>query len=271
MNQLLDLEAFGAHVEAATRKAGFAVEKREGGVITVSLHGQPMRCDLSRAMYGIYRKSPERLPDIVQAHLAALQKTPAPRPPLTEEQAAQAFLPMLQQVRWLQETQLQKAAPVIHRPFAGGLIVTYVFDFPDSRAYVNKTMLAKIPVTSAATPDAIYAYALENLRKRTTSKDYATYGLHDRTVVVCENKDGYAATRVLLPELLERWAERIPGRMLLGIPNRDFLIAFSDRNPDQVAAIARQVRRDATKRDHPLSGSLLTWKDGRITEYRPRF
>ena len=89
--------------------------------------------------------------------------------------------------------------------------------------------------------------------------------------MVCENKDGYAATRVLLPELLERWAERIPGRMLLGIPNRDFLIAFSDRNPDQVAAIAHQVRRDATKRDHPLSGSLLTWKDGRITEYRPRF
>ncbi len=271
MTSPLDLESFAAHVEAATRTAGFAIEKREGGVLTVSLHGQPLRCDLSRAMYGIYRKSPERLPDIVQAHLAALQKVPPPRPPLTEEQAAQAFLPMLQQVRWLEETQLQKAAPVVHRPFAGGLIITYVFDFPDSRAYLNKTMMAKFAVMPDATPDAIYAYALENLRKRTTSRDYATYGLHDRTVVVCENKDGYAATRVLLPELPERWAERIPGRMLLGIPNRDFLIAFSDRNPEQVDAIARQVRRDATKRDHPLSASIFVWKNGRISDYRPRF
>jgi uncharacterized protein YtpQ (UPF0354 family) len=178
---------------------------------------------------------------------------------------------MLQQVRWLEQTQLQKTAPLIYRPFAGGLVITFVFDFPDSRAYVNKTMMAKIMTTPIDTSDAVYVYALENLRKRTTSHDYATYGLHDRTIVVCENKDGYAATRVLLPELLARWAERIPGRMLLGIPNRDFLIAFSDRNPEQVDAITRQVRRDATKREHPLSAGIFIWKDGRISEYRPRF
>jgi uncharacterized protein YtpQ (UPF0354 family) len=86
-------------------------------------------------------------------------------------------------------------------------------------------------------------------------------------MVVCETRDGYAATRVLLPDLMATWAERIPGRMLIGIPNRDFLIAFSDRDPAHVATIARQVRRDAAQRDHPLCADLLLWQNGRIREY----
>jgi hypothetical protein len=64
------------------------------------------------------------------------------------------------------------------------------------------------------------------------------------------------------------WAGRIPGRMLIGIPNRDFLIAFSDRDPAHVAAIASQVRRDAAERDHPLCADLLLWQDERIRGYR---
>ncbi len=70
--------------------------------------------------------------------------------------------------------------------------------------------------------------------------------------------------------LMDSWARRIPGRMLIGVPNRDFLIAFSDRDPVHVAAIAAQVRRDATARDHPLCPDLLVWQEGKIKEYRPR-
>jgi hypothetical protein len=74
----------------------------------------------------------------------------------------------------------------------------------------------------------------------------------------------------LLPDLMAKWAERIPGRMLIGIPNRDFLIAFSDRNPTHLAAIAGQVRRDAAKRDHPLCADLLVWQDGQIKEFHSK-
>jgi uncharacterized protein YtpQ (UPF0354 family) len=143
-----------------------------------------------------------------------------------------------------------------------------VFDFPHYRAYVNEDMLAQMMAGPETTFDMIHEYALENLRLRTTSDNYQTHGLYDKTMVVCETRDGYAATRILLPDLMATWAERIPGRMLIGVPNRDFLIAFSDRNPAHVAAIARQVRRDAAQRDHPLCADLLLWKDGRIREYR---
>jgi len=266
----LDRESFAAHVEAATRQAGFTVEKREGLDLYVVLHGQPLRCNLDK-VYSAYQLSPHRLDEIVQVHLEALRGVPPPEPPLTEEQAAESFLPMLNQAQWLEQVQRQgqEVTPLAHRPFVAGLVITYVFDFPHHRAYVNEEMLAQMIGPSGATFDALHEYALENLRKRTTSDDYEAHGLRDKTMIACETHDGYAATRVLLPELMEKWAGRIPGRMLLGIPNRDFLIAFSDRDPAHVAAIAGQVRHDAARRDHPLCASLLVWQDGQIREYRP--
>ncbi len=267
MSKSLDLEAFVAHVEAATRQAGYEVVKREEGVLHVVVHDEPMRCKLD-TVYQVYLNSPHRLDDIVEAHLSALRSVPPPSPPPTEKEAAESLLPMLNRAELLEQAQQKEATPLAHRPFVAGLIITYVFDFPDYRAYVNEDMLARMITQPEFTFDAIHEYVLENLRLRTTSRDYQTHGLYDKTMVVCETRDGYAATRVLLPDLMATWAERIPGRMLIGVPNRDFLIAFSDRNPAHVAAIAGQVRRDAAKRDHSLCADLLLWQNGRIREYR---
>ena len=267
MSKLLDLKAFTAHVEAATQQAGYDVVKREAGVLHVVVHDQPMRCKLD-TIYQAYLNAPHRLDDIVEAHLEALRSVPPPSPPLTEKQAAEALLPMLNRAEWLKHVQRRDAPRPVHRPFVAGLIITYVFDFPDHRAYVNEDILARMMAGPETTFDMIHDYALENLRRRTTSRDYQTHGLYDKTMVVCDTRDGYAATRVLLPDLVATWAERIPGRMLIGIPNRDFLVAFSDRDPAHVAAIARQVRRDAAQRDHPLCPDLLLWQKGRIREYR---
>ncbi len=267
MSESLDLEAFTAHVEAATRQAGYEVVKREEGVLHVVVHDEPMRCKLD-TVYQAYLNSPHRLDDIVAAHLSALRQVPPTPPPPTEKEAAEALLPMLNRAQWLEQARQREATPLAHRPFVAGLIITYVFDFPDYRAYVNEDILGQIMAGPETTFDVVHEYALENLRRRTTSDVYHTHGLRDKTMVVCETRDGYAATRVLLPDLMATWAERIPGRMLIGVPNRDFLIAFSDRDPAHVAAITRQVRRDAAKRDHPLCADLLLWKNGRIREYR---
>ena len=266
MSKLLDFEAFTAHLAAATRQAGYDVVERKEGVLHVVVHDQPMRCNLD-TLYQAYLHSPHRLDDIVRAHLNALREVPPPPPPPTEKEAAEALLPMLNRAELLEQVQRRNAPPPAHRPFVAGLIITYVFDFPHYRAYVNEDMLAKMMAGPEITLDMFHEYALENLRRRTTSHSYETYGLFDKTMVVCQTRDGYAATRVLLPDLMATWAERIPGRMLIGIPNRDFLIAFSDRDSAHVAAIARQVRRDAAQRDHPLCADLLLWQNGRIKEY----
>lgn len=57
--------------------------------------------------------------------------------------------------------------------------------------------------------------------------------------------------------------------MLLGIPNRDFLIAFSDRSKHKTA-VSQQIRADFKSKPFPLTSDLLTWQLGQIREYQPR-
>jgi uncharacterized protein YtpQ (UPF0354 family) len=263
----LDRDTFIDHVEAATRRAGYTIAKREGMVLTLEMQGQSMRCDLKR-LYGVYQLQPDRLDDIVAAHLAALGQADKPRPPLSEKQALESFLPLLNPAGWLDVVRQQGAQPPVHRPFAAGLIINYVFDLPDARAYVDHETYDEILSAPDATPDVIHEMALANLRKRTSPRDFKTFGMGDQTIVVCDKKDGFAATRVLLPELMATWAERIPGRMLLGVPNRDFLIAFSDRDPEQVAATTQQIRRDAAQREGGLTAEMLMWRNGRVVAHR---
>lgn len=187
----LDPESFAARVEAATRQAGFTVDKRDELDLYVVLHGDAVRCNLNTA-YSAYQISPHRLDDIVQAHLNTLRSVPPAPPPPTEEEAAQSLLPMLNPTWWLEEVERQVGLPPVHRPFVAGLVVTYVFDFPRHRAYVNEEILAQITASPEVTFDVIHEYALENLRQRTTSRDYETHGLRDKTMVMCETHDGYA-------------------------------------------------------------------------------
>ncbi len=60
------------------------------GYSVVEMHGQPMRCDLKR-LYSTYQQTPDRLDDIVAAHLAALGQVPAPAPPPTEKEALEVL------------------------------------------------------------------------------------------------------------------------------------------------------------------------------------
>ncbi len=263
----LDRNEFVDHVAAATRQAGYVIQKRDGVVLTLEMQGQPMRCDLKQ-LYSAYQLQPDRLGDIIAAHLAALRQADRPRPPLSEKQALESFLPLLNPRAWLDAVRQQGAQPPVHRPFVAGLVITYVFDLPDARAYIHQAIYDELLSAPDATPDAIHEMALANLRKRTSPRDYKTFGMGDQTIVVCDKRDGFAATRILLPELMATWAERIPGRMLLGAPNRDFLIAFSDRDPEQVAAMTQQVRRDAFQREGGLTRDLLLWHKGRVVEHR---
>ncbi|MFQ5614930.1 MAG: DUF1444 family protein [Anaerolineales bacterium] len=264
----LTLNEFISHLEQATRKAGYEVEKREGAVLHIIMHNGPFRCDLKQ-LYQVYRQNPDRLNNVTEVHLSALQRAAKASRLPTEEEAARALLPMLNQRKWLRR--MPKKAPPIHRPFLARLIISYVFDFPAYRAYINDEMLAPVLGDGKRPFGEVHEYALENLRQRTSHRDYEIHGVHDEKLIVCQKKDGYAATRVLLPDLMEKWTKQFPGaKMLIGIPNRDFLIAFSNRNPMHVATIGKQVRKDARWRDHSLSKELFVWEDGELREYRAK-
>jgi len=268
MNNVLDLTSFVALVESATRRAGYEVIKREGALLHVKRHDHTLPCNLTTA-HQAYLSSPNRLDDIIDAHLTVLKNMASPPPPPTEKEAAESFLPLLQQTRWLQETKATDALPLLSHSLATGLVITYVFDMPTHRAYVNTEMAERMMGEGKLTLATLHDYALNNLRLRTNSYKYETHGKANRLMVTCETQDGFAATSILLPELMMRWADRMPGRLLIGIPNRDFLILFSDRHPTGIEGLSRQIRRDASQRSHPLSARLLVWEGEAVREYQP--
>ena len=264
--QLLDHDAFTALVAKATRKAGIPVERSEGLALFITHQGQSMRCNLTTA-YQAYRQSPDRLDDVVQAHLAALATLPATSLLPTAADLSTELMPLLNQSGRLQSLQSAELPAPYHRPFPGGLVVTYVVDQPQHMAYVNPRLYESLGA-AAPTEEELYQVAVNNLRKRTRPKGYEIHGFGDRMMIVHKELDGYTACRILLPELLDEWARKMPGRLLLGIPNRDFLIAFSDKDPQQVASVARQVRTDAAKMPRPLSNHVLVWHEGRLREHQ---
>lgn len=259
---MLTRNAFKQRLKKATEQAGYTVDNQQKKDLYVIINEKPMRCDIDM-LYGSYKSAPDRLDDIVQVHLSALKKMPPPPPPLTEKEAGESLLPMLQNNSWLQQTRKQDIPRPISRAYKANLWITYVFDQPQYRAYIHADMMPDVP------PAAIHEIALNNLRRRTSSKLVQIQGIGDDTLIVCETSDGFAATRILLPELMQTWHDRMPGKMLLGIPNRDFLIAFSDRSKHKTA-VSQQVRADCKSKEFPLTPELLTWQLGQIREYQPK-
>jgi hypothetical protein len=265
MQILLSLAAFMAHIAQVTKDAGFAVDNYSDSYLFLTLHDQSSRLNLNTA-YQTYINAPERLDDIIGAHLKVLRQFPPPMQP-TEQEAVETLLPVLQTSPWLVDMQIQEAIPLVHRPFLTGLVVVYVLDVLMTHTYVNHTMAAELFAHGGS--DDIHTCALNNLRRRTKGYRLQTHGHFSKTMISCETHKGYAAVQVLLPEIMEQWARRIPGNMLIGIPNRDFIIAFSDKNPAGVTTLARQVSKDASSRRHALYGRLLAWRNGEIREYEP--
>lgn len=266
MSTTLSLKVFLNRIAEATTQNGFTVEKQEGSYLFVKVHDQTHRFNLKMA-YDTYRGAPAHLDDIINAHLKVLRTLPEVRLP-SEQEAIEALLPILQTTHWAKQAQEREVGVLFQRPFVTGLIIGYVLDMPASRAYVSSVMAQEM-MASGITVDELHQYALQNLRKLVKEYNIQIFGSQYETMIVCETREGYAAMGVLLPELMDEWNARIPGQMLIGIPNRDFIIAVSARHPAGLGDIKQQLRRDARNRMYPLTPRLLSWRDGQIREYQP--
>ena len=93
------------------------------------------------------------------------------------------------------------------------------------------------------------------------------YPAPEQRLFIYNSGDGYDAARLLLSDVLSGWARDLPGQLVIGIPNRDFLIAFSDVNPEILRAVAAQVQADAVQQQYGLTEQLFTLENGIVKEY----
>ena len=186
-----------------------------------------------------------------------------------------------------------KVEPIAWQPFiTDDLIVTLVLDYPQSVRYVRDSEVAAsgrvdssvpqsasaargrhrrardlVPRASGKDFDDLLEVALANLYERTRGEVYEVGDEQTGKLFILATQDGYDATRILLSPLLERLAGRVSGELVVGIPNRDFFIAFGNANPLLVGQVGQQIKRDAHARSYPLTETLFTFRNGVLEIY----
>lgn len=153
----------------------------------------------------------------------------------------------------LANLQIPQVAQMVTFPFSRQVCSTIVIDAPQGYAYVNKANLEAWGQNSVD----LLEIARQNLEAATQNTQLMQFPVPDGgQLLFVQESDGYAAARVLLPSFREFLVQTLApqeGFVWVGVPNRDFLLAWSD----QVSATTRQslvdqIMVDAQRRHHPL-------------------
>jgi uncharacterized protein YtpQ (UPF0354 family) len=242
------------------------VEVVDLGDLTLHLRvgGRDVTGDLNN-FYALYRNSPDQLPVIWEALRDALLDLPPDRTEDDPDVLLERVMPMLKPLALLNTVREQKLPMLAYRPLVGQLMLTYVIDEERSVTYISEDHLRAWGVDEPA----LHNRAIYNLRVKPWRPHPGLIGSGPGALLIFNGRDGYDATRAILPELFQSFAAAIPGSLVIGVPNRDFLIAFSDADPGVFAQIRAQIEVDAETQDHPISAQLLTYRDGKLALYEP--
>lgn len=156
-----------------------------------------------------------------------------------------------------------KKKVIVHRPlpFSNKLFEGFVIDSENTFQYLYQENLQKWNVNL----DVVSKCAYENLSKNSQNLKLE---LHDEgskgKYITISVTDGYAAARILLPEIRKRLQKDLGDRCFVGIPNRDYLIAWSSDAPHQ-ERFAEQVRKSYRSRHHPLTPQVYQLDDNSLS------
>jgi uncharacterized protein YtpQ (UPF0354 family) len=261
--QLLSSEELATYCAAQIRAAFADCDVAIGeDRLVVERNGRLQPFDLER-LTAAYRQAPAEL-DVLLTNLVSAISAPPPERTLSDfERLRSRILPMLKPAGLLNEADRRGLPRPAARPFLAELIITYVIEEPQRLVYLNENHLERWAIGAQHLHEA----ALPNLQQRTIDRARFTIsGDAAQPLIVASSGDAFDATRILLPELLENWQRHMPGNLLLAVPHRDLLLAFSDDDGDVVERIAAQVRRDAVTANG-LTDRLFCLIDGELRVY----
>ena len=142
-------------------------------------------------------------------------------------------------------------------PFADDVHSSLVSDCDNGYAYISSEDLERWGQTAV---DAI-EIGKQNLVTATGSLPMQVLP-GPTPLVAIQTGDGYDAARILIPQIREKIISELNGdessEVYVGVPNRDFLIAWSTAIDDEVhTQLSQTVAMDAQRQSHPLSSRVL--------------
>ncbi len=142
-------------------------------------------------------------------------------------------------------------------PFSADVFFSIVVDSPTGYAYVTQQLA---DMWEQAVVDLI-EIAQQNLLDASQSMQLMLVP-GPTPLAVIQTVDGYDAARVLVPEIRQRLILELTGQpegeIYVGVPNRDFLIAWPTTLPAGMhGSICQQIAADAVDKPYPLCGKPL--------------
>ena len=120
-------------------------------------------------------------------------------------------------------------------------------------------------------PDDVHAAAMANLAAWSVEASWVAEVNGFRRVVWSESGEGVDAARILLPEVRAQLAADLGGigRVLIGVPERDLLIAtgLAEGDDEFAAMLAAYVIDRSNGADHPIDARLLELEDGELVVF----
>lgn len=120
-------------------------------------------------------------------------------------------------------------------------------------------------------PAALRSAALENLGSWSSEAPWSDEVSGERRLVSSETGEGGDAARILLPEVRAHLSEQLggAGRVLVGLPDRDLLVAGSIRPGDEdfAALFADFVVEQSGGADEPIDRRIFELVDGELRPY----
>ena len=227
----------------------FEPDPEEADVLIV---GQ-MRLGLQnlRAKYELGETSDEEFATMIEDHFGPILRNQTPSlDELSLDDIRDQLRPQVMPADYVTAAPL----PIVSFPFATGVAVGIVADFPQTYAYVRKVDLERWDVSSRE----LYELALENLEAISGSIDIQLIGGGPETFLAIDSGDGYDAARILIPGLQDFIASHLGETFRFGMPNRDFLICWRlDCSPDFHQQLATKIAEDHSERPYALSPSVF--------------
>lgn len=150
---------------------------------------------------------------------------------------------------------------------ADGLFAIYAVEEPNDKVrYVSFQDLRDWGVSHTT----VHVTAIKNLDRLTRGKRVHKLDSPDggRPMFIWSLNDGYDAARILLPKWLDDFAEVVPGNLVIGVPHRNWLVAFGDEDERMLEAVQRRVEAEHREAGFPVSPFLYAWDGMRLDRYK---
>jgi uncharacterized protein YtpQ (UPF0354 family) len=124
-------------------------------------------------------------------------------------------------------------------------------------------------------PEQVHAAAMSNLGEWSSGAAWVDETNADRRVVWSDSGEGLDASRILLSEVRGHLVSDLEraGRILIGLPERDLLIAagLADGDDEFVSMFADYVEDRAGAADEPVDGRVFELIDGELVPLEGSF